>query len=44
MEEELCQRFKISPQNYVMIKQILIRESLRQGIIELEEAEKIFKV
>jgi hypothetical protein len=44
MEEELCQRFKISPQNYVMIKQILIRESQRQGIIELEEAEKIFKV
>jgi hypothetical protein len=27
-----------------MVKQILIRESLRQGMIDMDSAEKIFKI
>lgn len=44
MDEGLCQRFNISAQQYLMVKETLIRESLRQGIIELDTAASIFRL
>ena len=33
-EEDLCRRFSINYKQYMMIKETIIRESVKQGIIE----------
>lgn len=43
-EEDLCRRFNINYKQYMMIKETIIRESVKQGIISRDETEKIFKV
>jgi hypothetical protein len=32
-EEELCRRFNLSHKHYLMIKETIIRESVKQGVI-----------
>lgn len=43
-EEELCRRFNINYKQYMMIKETIIRESVKQGIIKKDEAAKIFVI
>jgi transcriptional adapter 2-alpha len=43
-EEELCRRFNINHKQYMMIKETIIRESVKQGVIERDETAKIFKI
>lgn len=43
-EEDLCRRFNLSHKHYLMIKETIIRESVKQGVIERDETAKIFRV
>lgn len=43
-EEDLCKRFNINHKQYMMIKETIIRESIKQGIIERDETAKIFRI
>jgi transcriptional adapter 2-alpha len=43
-EEELCKKLGIQPRQYMLIKETLLRESVRLGIVDREESLRIFKI
>ena len=43
-QEELCQRFNLTFRQYIMIKETLIRESIKQGILVKDESSKLFRI
>ena len=44
MEAELCERIGIQPIEFITIKEVLIRESVREGFLKKEHAENIVKL
>lgn len=43
-EDDLCKNFNITPKNYLNIKEKIIRESIKQGILERDTVSKLFKI
>jgi transcriptional adapter 2-alpha len=43
-EEKLCDSLELSLYHYLVIKETMVRESLREGFLRKDEAEKIFKI
>ena len=43
-EEELCYRFSILPKQYFLLKEVIQRETAKQGLIERESTAKMFKI
>ena len=43
-EGQICQRFGITARQYLLIKETILRETVRQGIIEREWTVKMFKI
>jgi transcriptional adapter 2-alpha len=44
LELDLCERVGIQPIEFIAIKEVLIRESVREGFLKKEQAENIIKL
>lgn len=40
----MCKRFNMTFKQYMMIKETIIRESVRQGTLEKDQTSKLFRV